>query len=120
MCLLRILFSSFFFFFNNTATTEIYTLSLHDALPIRASRGAGRKLEDTLAVASRGDARRSTPVPRGARQLESHQLSTPRGWNWIANDRRTAIGQRDRAPRARRARARPDRLRRNPCRREAD
>ena len=29
----------FFFFFNDTATTEIYTLSLHDALPI--SRGAG-------------------------------------------------------------------------------
>src|SRR6266851_10196312 len=26
---------SFFFFFNDTATTEIYTLSLHDALPIR-------------------------------------------------------------------------------------
>src|SRR2546428_2843098 len=30
----------FFFFFNDTATTEIYTLSLHDALPI--SCGAGR------------------------------------------------------------------------------
>src|SRR5690554_7962853 len=29
---------SFFFFFNDTATTEIYTLSLHDALPI--SRGS--------------------------------------------------------------------------------
>src|SRR3989449_8744066 len=29
-----ILFISFFFFFNDTATTEIYTLSLHDALPI--------------------------------------------------------------------------------------
>src|SRR2546422_5529501 len=28
------LFSSYFFFFNDTATTEIYTLSLHDALPI--------------------------------------------------------------------------------------
>src|SRR2546422_10225376 len=29
------IFSSFFFFFfNDTATTEIYTLSLHDALPI--------------------------------------------------------------------------------------
>src|SRR2546426_12496430 len=28
--------SSFFFFFNDTATTEIYTLSLHDALPISA------------------------------------------------------------------------------------
>src|SRR2546429_7603437 len=27
----------FFFFFNDTATTEIYTLSLHDALPIFAS-----------------------------------------------------------------------------------
>src|SRR6267378_7893337 len=27
----------FFFFFNNTATTEIYTLSLHDALPISGS-----------------------------------------------------------------------------------
>src|SRR6266496_2157420 len=26
--------SGFFFFFNDTATTEIYTLSLHDALPI--------------------------------------------------------------------------------------
>src|SRR2546422_10233444 len=26
--------SVFFFFFNDTATTEIYTLSLHDALPI--------------------------------------------------------------------------------------
>src|SRR5258708_26616249 len=32
----------FFFFFNDTATTEIYTLSLHDALPIseRAREGA--------------------------------------------------------------------------------
>src|SRR3712207_7637226 len=28
----------FFFFFNDTATTEIYTLSLHDALPIYAGR----------------------------------------------------------------------------------
>src|SRR2546422_8417384 len=31
-----------FFFFNDTATTEIYTLSLHDALPISA---AGRQVE---------------------------------------------------------------------------
>src|SRR3974390_3918499 len=28
----------FFFFFNDTATTEIYTLSLHDALPISAGK----------------------------------------------------------------------------------
>src|SRR5437773_11222169 len=34
-----------FFFFNDTATTEIYTLSLHDALPISAERvlPAGRE-----------------------------------------------------------------------------
>src|SRR5438876_2350817 len=32
------LFVSFFFFFNDTAPTEIYTLSLHDALPISSSR----------------------------------------------------------------------------------
>src|SRR3989454_2231001 len=31
----------FFFFFNDTATTEIYTLSLHDALPISRWQGAG-------------------------------------------------------------------------------
>src|SRR5688572_31040606 len=30
----------FFFFFNDTATTEIYTLSLHDALPILSSWSA--------------------------------------------------------------------------------
>src|SRR5438445_6963325 len=47
MCL--VLFSCFFFFFfNATATTEIYTLSLHDALPIsrcrRTSRG-GRQID---------------------------------------------------------------------------
>src|SRR5256885_4172764 len=29
----------FFFFFNDTATTEIYTLSLHDALPISSHAG---------------------------------------------------------------------------------
>src|SRR5258708_21948695 len=34
------LFFFFFFFFNDTATTEIYTLSLHDALPISAKRAA--------------------------------------------------------------------------------
>src|SRR5207247_11091783 len=39
----RVSSSSFLFFFNDTATTEIYTLSLHDALPIlRALRGHRR------------------------------------------------------------------------------
>src|SRR4051812_50009861 len=31
-----------FFFFNDTATTEIYTLSLHDALPISSSSSPAR------------------------------------------------------------------------------
>src|SRR5216684_5354723 len=45
----------FFFFFNDTATTEIYTLSLHDALPIRSSSWSG-----SHAAASAGSsARRS-------------------------------------------------------------
>src|SRR3712207_6948177 len=45
-----------FFFFNDTATTEIYTLSLHDALPISA--GA-----DRAAPADPGQAE-AHPVPR--------------------------------------------------------
>src|SRR5471032_3666022 len=35
-------FVCLFFFFNDTATTEIYTLSLHDALPISGLRNAYR------------------------------------------------------------------------------
>src|SRR5256885_12092120 len=39
----------FFFFFNDTATTEIYTLSLHDALPIYSRPGCrgGRAADPT-------------------------------------------------------------------------
>src|SRR5439155_24744923 len=40
--------SSPFFFFNDTATTEIYTLSLHDALPI--SRGVPHLLDARQAL----------------------------------------------------------------------
>src|SRR2546427_8703298 len=36
----QLLTQSLFFFFNDTATTEIYTLSLHDALPICSRVGA--------------------------------------------------------------------------------
>src|SRR2546430_4023723 len=35
--------TSFFFFFNDTATTEIYTLSLHDALPISSDMASVQK-----------------------------------------------------------------------------
>src|SRR2546426_1416032 len=51
------LHSFFFFFFNDTATTEIYTLSLHDALPIstrrwelRAARAPGTACCSTFAI----------------------------------------------------------------------
>src|SRR6476660_10506986 len=46
----------FFFFFNDTATTEIYTLSLHDALPISIRRRSAemktRRLEGSAASSS--------------------------------------------------------------------
>src|SRR6266699_7083152 len=40
----------FFFFFNDTATTEIYTLSLHDALPISLGHPIHRELARAAAV----------------------------------------------------------------------
>src|SRR2546428_13939411 len=42
ICSILLYLISFFFFFNDTATTEIYTLSLHDALPICAGLGVVR------------------------------------------------------------------------------
>src|SRR6476620_10836436 len=49
----------FFFFFNDTATTEIYTLSLHDALPI------GLRPASRAALAARRPARGDPRLPRG-------------------------------------------------------
>src|SRR6266508_5261686 len=52
---------SSFFFFNDTATTEIYTLSLHDALPIsrRSTAHTCHPLSRLTTVRARGD-RKST------------------------------------------------------------
>src|SRR2546428_4815034 len=50
----------FFFFFNDTATTEIYTLSLHDALPISGAECPAPRLGGTRSASWRkGAARRS-------------------------------------------------------------
>src|SRR5215208_4672343 len=59
----RLVFS-FFFFFNDTATTEIYTLSLHDALPIYwdAERRQARNLDCFVAVPGLGAERRDTQL----------------------------------------------------------
>src|SRR5574341_2336008 len=58
----------FFFFFNDTATTEIYTLSLHDALPIFRRRWIRRVDEHRNFLGSRPLDRKST------RLNSSHQL----------------------------------------------
>src|SRR5256885_3350289 len=69
---------SFFFFFNDTATTEIYTLSLHDALPIyhdprpEPSRPPGRS-------GGRGCGRRRRGARVRERRSEEHtsELQSP-------------------------------------------
>src|SRR5256885_16160999 len=43
----------FFFFFNDTATTEIYTLSLHDALPISEVFRPSPRQADLIIIAGR-------------------------------------------------------------------
>src|SRR6266496_650078 len=59
----------FFFFFNDTATTEIYTLSLHDALPISL----------TAASASQGNhARTTVPWPGGRSEEHTSELQSRR------------------------------------------
>src|SRR3712207_7345468 len=82
-CTLRLThyLSTFLFFFNDTATTEIYTLSLHDALPISAARrrpGRRRRRLRRPAAAvlggravRRGVAGPVEPAP-GARRSEEH------------------------------------------------
>src|SRR5258708_30935878 len=67
--ILRILLHNIFFFFNDTATTEIYTLSLHDALPISAP-----------SCARRADSSRSPPSGHfpGSRQTARSNRRFPR------------------------------------------
>src|SRR5690348_18099735 len=72
--MMRAILSFYFFFFNDTATTEIYTLSLHDALPIcgvrggrlrgpRRGRAAAHGVPDGGEVAWRGDLHRRGHLP---------------------------------------------------------
>src|SRR5256885_17246734 len=66
-------FIFFFFFFNDTATTEIYTLSLHDALPIwwRAGGEAARFREVVRVGAQRRPDRDRHPEGRsGSRRKD--------------------------------------------------
>src|SRR5256885_3942368 len=70
----------FFFFFNDTATTEIYTLSLHDALPISSSARIGSAIPRKLRPFSKKSS--GTPCllsrPRLARSEEhTSELQSP-------------------------------------------
>src|SRR5947209_15532902 len=67
VCIVMVSFSFyvfFVFFFNGTATTEIYTLSLHDALPIcdSVSPETRRKLQDSLILVHGGMAQNVGPI----------------------------------------------------------
>src|SRR3989454_9658858 len=65
----------FFFFFNDTATTEIYTLSLHDALPISRRRalrlGAGLHLRPPPALLRRHAGYAATRSEEHTSELQS-------------------------------------------------
>src|SRR5947209_11296040 len=72
---LYLFFLFFFFFFNDTATTEIYTLSLHDALPIShrglAHRDVGMHRERRLNVSERRDDDAPDALDRKSTRLNS-------------------------------------------------
>src|SRR3712207_9439266 len=62
-----------FFFFNDTATTEIYTLSLHDALPIysSASTTPSRSTRWPCSCSTRRPRSSSLEPPRASRRRSS-------------------------------------------------
>src|SRR2546426_5617843 len=72
---------SCFFFFNDTATTEIYTLSLHDALPIsqRALGAGGEPILRGLAVDEPAAFPRQRVNAAGSSRSEEHtsELQSP-------------------------------------------
>src|SRR6266516_510857 len=57
---------SSFFFFNDSATTEIYTLSLHDALPISVRSPPSSPLASRLTIHAISAVRSGTPLRAGA------------------------------------------------------
>src|SRR5256885_16572400 len=95
----------FFFFFNDTATTEIYTLSLHDALPIclfgqmaadllsderhilaQSWRASARRWLRSLkdAVSSRiGSMHGARAAVHGAQMTAPASISMPKGWTRV-------------------------------------
>src|SRR2546426_10229172 len=80
------LYSLFFFFFNDTATTEIYTLSLHDALPICATsrrsassprRRRGSRSRRRAPASSTPDASPARRLPHRRSEEHTSELQSP-------------------------------------------
>src|SRR5258708_37652011 len=76
-CVNLLFHTFFFFFFNDTATTEIYTLSLHDALPI--SGDSVRVSQDASVVVLLTGRRGSVRVDATNSRSEEHtsELQSP-------------------------------------------
>src|SRR2546426_1655594 len=62
--MMRAALTSIFFFFNDTATTEIYTLSLHDALPISLLHPQGHEFARPAGKIQAGTGRVSDHVSK--------------------------------------------------------
>src|SRR6266508_4784009 len=108
-----ILIFFFFFFFNDTATTEIYTLSLHDALPIPVAReppgqeptwwpgcndrycAATRLAENSLAMAiapfERASHSTGSSSSRSMTELASSGRSAGQAWALMPDRARSAL-----------------------------
>src|SRR2546429_3683861 len=70
------------FFFNDTATTEIYTLSLHDALPIlaAASRQQPHPSRRISAARAHGQADAAKPSANSTKDRKSTRLNSSHGY----------------------------------------
>src|SRR2546430_3118558 len=106
--LVRIFLTFIFFFFNDTATTEIYTLSLHDALPILITTGGLGPTRDDMTKAVVADLfgkrlvlderllasleARFKKLGRPMPALNRTQAEVPEGATVLPNPRGTAPG----------------------------
>src|SRR5260370_32083246 len=90
----------YFFFFNDTATTEIYTLSLHDALPI-CHQGLWRQPARPAAGRACGPARRHRSEEHTS-ELQSHLnlvcrllLEKKKRWGEVESTERPGVGSQE-------------------------
>src|SRR5256885_12356502 len=75
--MIRIILFHFFFFFNDTATTEIYTLSLHDALPISLVTGDTARMCGRNTRANRNATLGSRAGPAIRSEEHTSELQSP-------------------------------------------